>query len=507
MIRSSRLARPRALACTLLALTLAPHAFATRTQDDAAALAQKLTDPSDEVRRVAVADLAQLNTPATWTLVVGALADPSARVADEAQVRLADIVDPAAQKSLWSKSGTGSKDMLVQQRAIEAIGRLQVEVDGVLVAKLLSSREADVRCTAARALERLAKADQLEKKSQGYAVQQLDSVIKGDKDAAVRAAAIAARQALAEYTVSDLFGMLSKRGAGVVRGSAACALAEVEFGQVVRLIDDTLEDEEPCTVRVFAELLRERGQINSAHSLVAILGRYPNPRLQWTIVDCLRDWSGIPQGPDLEQWRRWADALPDDWEAPARPAGVVERFYSDNAVLLGQPVVSDRLAIVVDVSDWIAAARADGTPRKAWVRGEIERLLGTLPERSEFNLIVYADGAAACEKSLVPVKPDSIKRALKWFDAGKWNGKGDFLGAAELALDDPRVDTILVVTPNAPAGARHVDMGLLLERVLLRNRFQRVVIDAVLVEPDSEAEEGWQSLVGPFGGRVTKAGI
>ncbi len=505
--------RSRLAVCACVLAGMLVHASITAPADpgvaaldDVASLTQKLKDPSEEVRRVAVADLAQLKTPAAWAVVVDALADPSPRVADEAQVRLAEIADAASLKAVWGKSGTGSKDPLVLQRVAEAIGRMQIEVDGIALSKLLAHREVEVRRTAARAIERLALEKKLEKKSRSFTQQQLDQVIKGDKEPAVRAAALPARHALAEYTVSDLFGMLSKRDAGVVRGSVSCTLGDVEFNQVVGLVDDTLEDEDPCTVRILVDLFRSLRRSSAADSLAVILDRYQNLRLSWTIVDCLRDWSGLAHGRDAGPWKTWARALSDDWRAPDPPKEPVERRYPGTA-LLGQAVLSDRIGILVDTSEWILQKRADGTVQKAWLKAEIGKLLAGMPERSEFNIVPYGSAPAACEKALVAVKPDTIKHALKAFEESALPGKDNFLDAAWLALADPRVDTILVITDSAPAGSQHVDPDLIREQFAQRNRFLRVVLDVILLSDDADVEEQWRQLSAPSGGRVTKSSL
>jgi HEAT repeat protein len=470
---------------------------------DVAALTAKLKDPSEETRRVAVADLAQLKTPAAWALVVDALADPSPLVADEAQVRLGDIEDSASLKAVFGKSGTGAKDPLVQRRAIEAIGRMKVEIDGIALSKLLANRDLEVRRTTAHALELLAAENRLEKKSRGFAQQQLDQVLKGEKDPFGRAAALPARHALAPYTVSDLFSMLSKRGDGVVRSSVSYTLGEVDFGMVIDLVNDTLEEEEPCAVRVLVELFRISGTKSAAESLAVIMKRYPNLRISWLIVDTLRQWSGLPHGLDSSAWDTWASGLPGGWTAPDNPPG--ERKHPTKTSLLGQPVISDRIAILVDTSEWIMAKRADGTVNKAWLKGEMGKTLASMPEKSEFNIIPYGAAPALCEKALVAVKQDTTRHALKVFEESALPGKDNFLDAAWLALADPRVDTLIVVTDSAPAGSQHVDQDLIAEEFEQRNRFLRVVLDVVLVGGDADVAEKWQRLAAPTGGRVTKA--
>ncbi len=474
------------------------------SQDGVEALAKQLKNPDVAVRRQAIEDLARLKTPEAWTLVVESLADPAALVADEAQLRLAELADAAVLKTLWGKAGLLAKDAVVQQRAAEAVGRMKIEIDATGLCKGFSARDPDTRRAVVHAVELLGDAGKLEKNSKRFVRQQLDLMFKNDKDPDVRAAAVPARHATEAFTVSDLFEMLAKKDAGVVRASATHTLAAFAIGQVPGLYSDTLEDEELCAVRAFVAVLHEHPTANSAVSLTRVLRRRQSLRLGWTILDLLQDWSGETERRDTPSWTEWALKLPDGWK-PKKPAQTIEKKYVTKAEMLGQPVITDHLTILIDVTEWTGEKGGEGVSRKARVRSELGRMLGNLPEKSQFNLVMYASTVAAWEKGVVDATPANVKRALKAFDDCAATGAAHFLEAASVALSDDRIDTILVITDSAPAGAHHADLGLVLEEIAQRNRFQSVVIDAVMLRPDAEVAEQWKQVCFPWGGRVTTA--
>jgi hypothetical protein len=440
--------------------------------DDVATLSKKVKDADEKVRRQAVEDLATAKTPEAWALVVDALADPSPLVADEAQIRLGDV-DAAGLKAVFGKGGTGAKESLVQMRAVEAIGRMQVEIDAVALAKMLSNKDPDVRRATAHAIELLSVSKKLEPKSRKFALQQLDAVFKSDREPDVRAAIIPARYGLEEYTVSDLMGMMLKRDIDVVRASATHSLASAQFSQIFGPFNEDLEAEDYSAVRALVDELYLHPKGASANSLTKVLYRYRDLRLKWLIVDMLRDWTGLPNGLDEAFWKGWGITVSDDWKPNAPAADAPARGYKTPAVMLGMPMLDEKLG--------------DGTAAKAKVKAELGKMLEKMPEKSQFMCIPYGATPAPWDKALVDVKADTIRRAQKAVEPVPATGSEAFYEAAGLALVDKGVDTILVITDSAPSGAHNVHADVVRERMLQRNRYRQVVIEALLVHPDASA--------------------
>jgi Mg-chelatase subunit ChlD len=70
-----------------------------------------------------------------------------------------------------------------------------------------------------------------------------------------------------------------------------------------------------------------------------------------------------------------------------------------------------------------------------------------------------------------------------------------------LAANDPRIDTICVLTDGVPTGGTHSDMDLIAPLLLEATRFRRVVVDSILVDAPGPAVRRWAELSRRTGGR------
>ena len=80
-------------------------------------------------------------------------------------------------------------------------------------------------------------------------------------------------------------------------------------------------------------------------------------------------------------------------------------------------------------------------------------------------------------------------------------GKGDFFAAAELALTDPDVDTLLVFTDGVPTGGRRWKLGLMAMLLEQECRFRGVSVDSVLVDASKRVSNAWREIATRTGGR------
>jgi hypothetical protein len=119
-----------------------------------------------------------------------------------------------------------------------------------------------------------------------------------------------------------------------------------------------------------------------------------------------------------------------------------------------------------------------------------------------FNVIPYTDVPIPWEKTLQPATPQNVAKALKFFTGCKASGKGNFWDAAQLALESPDVDTILVLTDGAPTGGHRWNVDLMHELYVERNRFRHVALDAVIVDAKKGMQERWRKFCEATGGRM-----
>ena len=79
-------------------------------------------------------------------------------------------------------------------------------------------------------------------------------------------------------------------------------------------------------------------------------------------------------------------------------------------------------------------------------------------------------------------------------------GKGDLFSAAELALKDPHVDTLLVFTDGVPTGGRRWKLELMAALLEQACRFRGVSVDSVLVGASARTARSWREIAQRTGG-------
>ncbi len=468
---------------------------------DLDALQKKLRSSDQADRRAAVQELAALKSKEAWSLVIGALKDPAPMVADEAEIQVAAIDVPAVLGELLGRSGLNASDPWVQVRAAGALGSIAIPVEASALTGTLSDKDAEVRRTLCASIESLARNGKLVLDKSGRLVAALDKLRRKDDDAAVRAAATLAREHVGDDPKGEVLIEASKDASAEVHCALAAILAARGGPDVAIALAGPARHP---SVAVRAQVVRSLAELKNgaaAGLLVEMLEREKNRRLAWTIGDLLEAWSGIRGGRDAAIWRGWYEKLGADWK-PSTGKSAAPRGDTGTAVLYGMPLLSDNLVILVDLSGSMWQEREGGVTRKQAVDAELRRTLESLPPESRFNLIPYTGAPIPWEKSLVPATPSNVKRALAFFEGCKATGQGNFWDAAMLALEDPGVDTLLVLFDGAPTGGRRWNIDLMADRFAERNRFRHVVLDALIFDAKRGIETRWRKFAEATGGRV-----
>ncbi|MBK7876808.1 MAG: HEAT repeat domain-containing protein [Planctomycetes bacterium] len=373
------------------------------------------------------------------------------------------------------------------------------------VVKRLSDKDADMRRALAWTLERLARVDPAGFKARGGvpALTALGHLSGMDKDAGVRAAAARATGAIeADKAEPILEPLLADKAADVRCAALIDALAwpaTLRFAAAKRLVSDPA-----AAVRAQAiETLSSCGTKDACALLVERLEKETSLRLRWRIVAELQKLSGSDLELNVPFWRKWVEGLDDAWHpATGEKQAPKEVKEQGTTVFLGLPVLSDRVAILVDFSGSLWEKRADGKTRKETADEELAKLLRELPPTAKFNVIPYTAKPFPWEKSLVPATKENVARALDAFVKCKESGKGNVWDAIELAITDPEVDSLLILTDGAPTGGHHWNLELMEPLLHERLRFRKIAIDAVLVDAKKFLQERWRAICEGTGGRV-----
>ena len=226
-------------------------------------------------------------------------------------------------------------------------------------------------------------------------------------------------------------------------------------------------------------------------------------RLLTRVVLHLQHLSGLKHRRDPRPWRDWLQKLPPDWKpGAASPSAPDDPASSTQASLVGLPILSQHVAILIDLSGSIWNLRADGKSRKELVDVKLREALEALPEGTRFNLIPYTSEPIPWKPALVNASRANVRAAAAWFEARRENGSGNLWDAALLALSDPEVDTLIVLFDGAPTGGPRHRLELMVPLFLERNLARRVAFDFVLVDGTKRLRRAWGELAEGSGGQV-----
>jgi HEAT repeat protein len=471
-----------------------------------------LADDDGRKRRVAVRRLAELGTEQAWQRVVERLADTDAQVADEAQIRLAELGDEKVwREHVFGRSGLAGKDQLVRRRVVEALGRAPAApFDAALALDLLKDGDDEVRRLAAFSLERLAATGgpaALDAAAREKVVDELTKRMRTDAVGEVVGAALLAAQALAPQRF-EVGGDVRAAGEKLLahklsaaRVAALIALGRAGGDAAVALVQGLARDE---SIAVRIEVVRALENVRSKSgvlALVALLEDEKATSLAIRIAEALQRLSGLKHRTDPRPWRDWAATLADDWK-PNDGGAVVEEITVTK--LVGLSLRSERLALLIDMSGSMWQSRPDGRKTKDLVDVELRRCLEGLPESARFNLLPYATEPQRYEEDLVEASPKKVAKALEWFEENTLRGKGNVWDAVELALQDPELDTLVIMTDGAPTGGPHWNLELMVPLLVERTRFRNVVFDVLLSDAPDNLVPHWQRLAAATGGRCAE---
>jgi len=490
---------PRAvIALVLLGLALVAG-------EDLATLQKKLKTGDDVARQKAVDDLAELDQKEAWLLLLDVLKDPSPRVADQAEIALVQARDPAILQELAGRRGVLASEERVAVHAAGALaGTTAKDVPAAILKQALGTKSAEARAILLRGVERMAFVKQLAPDPERSVAKAVEAIVaQKSAGAEVQAAALIALNQLDGALASPMVERLDAS----MPAPLACAvvrIAAARGGDVARRALEFGVAHPDRSVRAQAvECLAAAPLAENLKLLAGAMATEKNRRLYATIDAHFERLSGLAGSGKVEFWQGWVANLGPEWKPitgdPRRfaPAGSTE-----GPKLVGLPILSGSLAILVDFSGSTWAKRSDGSTAKDRLDQELAKTLAALPPDTLFNVIPYTDVPIPWEKSLQPATPANVARALKFFTSCKASGKGNAWGAIELALADPAVDTILVLTDGAPTGGTRWNLGLMHARYVDRNRFRHVVLDAVLVDAKGFLRSKWERWCEETGGRM-----
>jgi HEAT repeat protein/Mg-chelatase subunit ChlD len=344
----------------------------------------------------------------------------------------------------------------------------------------LKTRQASVRCACVVALGQLGATKH----------ERLIRRLAKDEDPRVRNAVFQEQLRL----TTDPAGRLEKLKMGLDDRDWAVRLAALEVltrlpGSVAfDIVAQSLVDPDPHVRRAAIKANLAWRRRESIPVLISLLER-DSQRLTLQAADALQLLTGLDLGEGPARWRQWwekeghAKALPSLVEAKrARDDRQARRTSSKTQVgFYGIPLISNRVCFVLDQSGSMMALTGEtsATTRLDAVKGELMRSLDYIPDGARFNMIFFSSGHDTFKKRLT-VMNDHTRKDAKRFVARKTAGGGTAIyDAIMLALEDPDVDTIVVLSDGQPAGGTIDDPFEIIENVREATELSEVVFHAV----------------------------
>ncbi|MDG1499488.1 MAG: HEAT repeat domain-containing protein [Planctomycetota bacterium] len=487
---------------------LATHAVDNVKDMTLKELARELYSNDEARRRAVINQCVKLNTTDSWKLVIEGLANDKGRPADEAQLKLALLEDDKALKMLWGKEGLNSKDVLVRMRVAELLGRREMGVEAEFLAKALGDKEPDVRRLLLWSVERLAQGGHLQGDVQRELFKPLLKMAKKDRDGAVRGAALLAFGAIATpEEAMDLARLIAADRLQAARCGAARfgqALGESDPVGALSLLGNLLSDESSNVRRAAVDGLEAVATKSGVGLMIARLEVEERERVRWALVDSLQRLSGRKYRLDVRPWKLWHEKLADDWKPESSSSDGHEADRGEATVAFaGMPILSDRVCFLIDLSGSIWTKKSDGVLPKDVVGEELQKALDTLPEGTLFNVIPYINDPVPWQDELQKAKSKNVEAAKEFYSDCKSRGAGNVYDAIQLALVDPEVDTIIILTDGAPSGGHRWNLDLMVQLLTEQNRYRAVTYDALLVGASDFLTKRWLDLTKATGGECT----
>lgn len=486
----------RTFSCLLLGVLLVLSSASVRA-DELGDLKIQLRDRDAYVRGKALEQLITEGGLEAWELILDALADPAGRVADQAQLALPSLPE-GLREELLGKRGLRSKETLVPLRVAEALGRMEVRFTEPQYIKALKTRDPDVLRSLLWSLERLAHKGLIGTGDEAL-VEELHGIVRKGKHPLTQAHALLALHGLDEVAATALAGEALVAKQAPLRAASIEVLSAGSGTRRAEALGVGASDE-VLMVRVKTyELAAKRPDLADMKILIDALEREQNARAVWRLVGLLREASGTKYARDTRSWRRWYSEQEESW-APAKRSERGDLGEEGTVSFVGMPVLSTRLAFLIDFSGSMWEER-DGKTRKQRVDVELRKALEGLNPDVTFNLHPFESTPLRWQKKLTKASKRNVKRAIEYFEGCNAKGKGDFWAALQEAMQDPDVDTFMVLGDGAPSGGTRWNMALMKELFAHENRFRGIALDALLVDCSRGLSSHWIRMAEESGGR------
>jgi uncharacterized protein YegL len=290
----------------------------------------------------------------------------------------------------------------------------------------------------------------------------------------VRAAcAVALGRLRAEEAAEDLTRLLSDRDVRV-RSAACLALGSIRYAGAVGALLKCLRQTDVNVRSSAAKALAAIRAAEAVQPLIEALGR-ERSRAKGDIIRALTLITGRPYDDNAAIWRTWLRQC----DAPVTVAPLAEAaeafrsLQQRNVEYYGIRTYSTRLAFLVDVSGSMGGDKLEEA--KDQLRGAIK----SFTRDHYFNMIFFESGVRPWQRRLVPATDAVRMQAVSCIEDLSASGGTNIHDALMMALKDPDVDTVFLLSDGSPTAGLVTDGDGIRAAVRGANAAMRVVIHAI----------------------------
>ena len=220
-------------------------------------------------------------------------------------------------------------------------------------------------------------------------------------------------------------------------------------------------------------------QVEAIDALVGLLGQVDG-EVHGDVVQYLSALTKMPYGDEINAWKFWWQKRKGDFsfDKPSAETAAPEVVVVPRASYsyYGLAVRARRLVFVIDISGSMRGPRLDMAKR------ELTKVIGSLPSKHEFSIVVFDHLVVVWQRELVPATPANKEAATQY--VGRLQARG--MTATYDALDAAfhfDAEAIYFLTDGEPTCGRVVDPAQIATLATQANRSRRLSIYTIGIAP------------------------
>jgi len=257
-------------------------------------------------------------------------------------------------------------------------------------------------------------------------------------------------------------------------------------------LHDLLKDEDTgVQFQALQSALSARKE-SSVPALIAMLER-ERGLLMPTVIRNLKLLTAQDFGSSHSRWSAWWRDHAEEFTCPSleiaqealASRAEIKASSKTQASFFGIRILSDRICFVIDNSASMLSKTKSGKTRLDAMQTQLVETLRALPDSTLANLTFFAARIERWKDKLHSLNKGNRESAIEMIREIGTGGATITYEGLLAGLEDPRVDTIYLLTDGQPAGGAMPKTSDILREIGRRNTVRHVVINCISVGQDS----------------------